>query len=500
MIKYQYNTESLKAQAIQNKSILIVDTDEVYSQSLTKQLKKSKCKVGHIELADYLKSAIIQISPDIIFIDINSIRNNRAFVKEYAGLKQKIFLMSFQSLSKANSEIFKDFPFIKKPVTILDIGHFLECNDDAATSSKTLEVDLDYQTNVNKLNVNQLSNFVDMLGDSIAMKQIKEKIIRISKLQPIAQEVAPPVIIYGETGTGKDVSARFLHQHYCHNLKPFIHVDCSAIPKELFESELFGYEKGAFTSAKDSKEGLIQAAQDGTLFLDEIGELPLEMQSKLLNVLERRMVRRVGSNKETRFCARIVAATNRDLTKMVNEGSFRSDLFYRLNVLSIVMPPLRERGNDKVLLALNFMRETEAKFGLCQHDFSHAAVDQIQSHFWPGNIRELKNKVVSAVLMNEGRLISQEELNLPANDFKSAVLETSVQIKPSMKSTQLMGLPLIQENTASDGLTLGIAEKMLIEDALLSVGFNVSKAARKLGISRMAMRYRMTKHGFSCSL
>lgn len=495
MISHQYNKEFLKPQSTENKSILIVDTDEVYTQSLSKQLKKSKCKVEHIELADYLKRAITQMSPDMIFIDINSIRNNRLFVQDYLELSRKICLMSFDALSKTNAEIFKGFKFIQKPIDVLYIGQFLEDSLAIVTRSSPSENNVNYQENES-----HASNFVDMLGDSVVMKQIKEKIIRFSKLQPIAQEEAPPVIIFGETGTGKDVSARFLHQHYCHNLKPFIHVDCSTIPKELFESELFGHERGAFTSAQGSKEGLIQSAQDGTLFLDEIGELPLEMQAKFLNVLERRMVRRIGSNKETRVGARIVAATNRDLTKMVNEGSFRSDLFYRLNVLTITMPPLRERGNDKVLLALNFMREIETKFGLCQHEFSHAAVDKILTYNWPGNIRELKNKIMSAVLMNEGRLISQEGLGLPADNVMCEGIQASSKSAASLILNQFVGIPPNQESTPSGGLTLGTAEKMLIEDALLSVGFNVSKAARKLGISRMAMRYRMAKHGFSTNL
>jgi two-component system response regulator AtoC len=255
--------------------------------------------------------------------------------------------------------------------------------------------------------------------------------------------------------------------------RPFVHVDCASLPAELIESELFGHERGAFTSAQASRCGLIEAAEDGTLFLDEIGELPLTLQAKLLNVLERRMVRRVGSTKERPVDARFIAATNRDLQQMVLEGRFRSDLYYRLNVLNIVMPPLRERGDDILVLASHFASQTERRYGLQSRQFSGEAIEVITHYQWPGNVRELKHQISRAVLLSRDELISGNDL--------------AIAIEP--------GISKINFDSHAANVTLDVAEKMLIENALSQANNNVSEAARLLGITRMAIRYRMDKHG-----
>ena len=255
-----------------------------------------------------------------------------------------------------------------------------------------------------------------------------------------------------------------------------MHVDCASLPAELIESELFGHEKGAFTSAQASRCGLIEAAEDGTLFLDEIGELPLTLQAKLLNVLERRVVRRVGSTKERPVAARFVAATNRDLQQMVLDGRFRSDLFYRLNVLTLAMPPLRERGDDVLLLARHFAAQTERRYGLEPRTFSPEAIDMLRHYPWPGNVRELRHQISRAVLLSRNQTIHAHDLALTAQSVDTP-------------------LPQAAQLQSAHAITLDIAEKMLITSALASANNNVSEAARQLGITRMAMRYRMEKHG-----
>lgn len=313
---------------------------------------------------------------------------------------------------------------------------------------------------------------VELLGDSPAMSSVKAQIERFAQLVAFSDAIPPTVLIQGETGTGKDVAARLLHLSCANSDRPFVHVDCASLPAELIESELFGHEKGAFTSAQGSRCGLIEAAEDGTLFLDEIGELPLALQAKLLNVLERRMVRRLGSTKEHPVLARFVAATNRDLHQMVLEGRFRSDLFYRLNVLTMNMPPLRERGDDILLLAKHFVAQTERRYGLQPRPFSVEASHMIRDYQWPGNVRELKHQVSRAVLLSRESQIMPHDLALPG----------------SLQAEQVMVLP-------ERGVTLESAEKVLIENALRQSNNNVSEAARQLGVTRMAMRYRMERHG-----
>jgi DNA-binding NtrC family response regulator len=295
---------------------------------------------------------------------------------------------------------------------------------------------------------------------------------RIGTLLQNPDVIPPTVLILGETGTGKDLAARLLHRSSARADRPFVHVDCAALPKDLIEAELFGHEKGAFTSAVSERTGLIEAAEDGTVFLDEIGELPAELQTKLLAVLERRMLRRVGSSQERPTAAWFVAATNRAVEAMVAAGQLRSDLYYRLNVLTLQMPPLRERGDDILLLAEHFAAHTARRYGLPCPALSAAARAALAGYAWPGNVRELKHVMERAVLLAAGTGIGASELALAA----------------PIAAATAPGRDL-------DALTLDAAEKLLIERALQRTGYNVSEAARQLGVTRMAMRYRMKQHG-----
>jgi len=253
--------------------------------------------------------------------------------------------------------------------------------------------------------------------------------------------------------------------------KPFVHVDCASLPKDLIESELFGHEKGAFTNAHVARTGLIEAAEDGALFLDEIGELPLDLQSKLLAVLERRTLRRVGTTQERPVAAWIIAATNRDLESLSDRGEFRSDLFYRLNVMSLTMPPLRERGDDILLLANHFAAQTVRRYGLDIEGFDSSAKAALLEYDWPGNVREMKHLLERAVLLSGGGKIGRDILNLDMSEKSSGELAK-----------------------LDEDMTLGDAELQLIKQALDRTNHNVSKAARELGITRMALRYRIKKY------
>lgn len=316
---------------------------------------------------------------------------------------------------------------------------------------------------------------LEIIGESAAARQLRSQIERIAALVGPTAEAAPTVLIVGETGTGKDVAARVLHQRSARAARPFVHVDCAALPKELIEAELFGHVKGAFTNATSERTGLIEAAEDGVVFLDEIGELPLELQAKLLAVLERRSLRRVGSSQERRTGAWFIAATNRDVERMVAEGNLRSDLYFRLNVLGLKLLPLRERAVDILTLAGFFGRQIARRYGLPALVLEESARASLLAYAWPGNLRELKHVMERALLLAGGAPLTAEALLLPGQTARSAATASS--------------------GTSLEGMTLEAAEKALIEAALQRTGHNVSEAARQLGVTRMTMRYRMKQHG-----
>jgi DNA-binding NtrC family response regulator len=286
------------------------------------------------------------------------------------------------------------------------------------------------------------------------------------------------VLLLGETGTGKDLVARAIHHRGSLAGQPFVEVECTSIPNELAEAELFGYEKGAFTGASAAKPGLIEAADGGTLFLDEVGELGLDLQAKLLKAIERKQIRRLGGLRERRIHARIIAATNRDLEAAVRAGQFRQDLYYRLKVLTIELPPLRERGEDVVLLANHVLKKLTHKYSLPERRFTETGLDALRKYRWPGNVRELAHVVERALLVSDEREIGPSALGLEIS---------SVPIRVGSDGLLAMEFP-------KSGVDLEEIERQLIERALALTEGNVTEAARKLGIGREALRYRIQKH------
>jgi transcriptional regulator with GAF, ATPase, and Fis domain len=252
--------------------------------------------------------------------------------------------------------------------------------------------------------------FGDIVGSCAGMREILKKV----------DKVAPTdisVLITGETGTGKELIARELHRRSPRTKGPFVTINCGAIPENLLESELFGHVKGAFTGAVATRAGRFQAAIGGTLFLDEIGEMPLQLQVKLLRALQEKVVYRVGDVRPEPVDIRVVAATNKNLAEMVGEGSFREDLFYRLNVVTLLLPPLRDRGDDLLVIAKYFLQKSANEFGAKVRGFTPAAVNAMKKYGWPGNIRELENKLKKAVVLADGPLLGPDDLDLSAESF-----------------------------------------------------------------------------------
>ena len=360
--------------------------------------------------------------------------------------------------------------YLKKPV---DLDELLVTLDKVMRSAR-----LRSRLNYSRARESRSADVASLLGNSAAMRETRKQIQTIAT---ISGDASPTVLLLGETGTGKDVTARLLHRLSPRADRPFVHVDCASLPKDIMEAELFGHVRGAFTSAHISRAGLIEAAEDGTVFLDEIGELPPELQAKLLNVLERRLVRRVGSTREVPVAARFIAATNRDLAQMVARGEFRDDLFYRLNVLTIALPPLRACREDIPMLARHFLEATARSYGRATPTLQDDAVEALKSYSWPGNVRELKNVIERSALLSGEDGLTADSLNL-ANVTPSRTTVAARTAAPTLG--------------ADDGVsTLAGAERTMIVAALKETSGNTSEAARRLGVTRMALRYRMEKYG-----
>ncbi len=293
-----------------------------------------------------------------------------------------------------------------------------------------------------------------------------EKMLKISKM---IEKIAPTdasCLLLGESGTGKEILATALHQLSSRNEHRMVAINCAAIPENLIESELFGYEKGAFTGAVKSTPGKIELADGGTLFLDEIGDMPLHLQAKLLRFLQERVIERVGGRQQMAIDTRVVCATHRDLSEMIREGTFREDLYYRIAEIQIDIPPLRERGSDKILIAKHILNKTVSEQGLTPVGFSEDAINAIEHYPWPGNVRELENKVKRACIMCDNKYISAQDLGLTEADS-----------------------PLLNLKEARQR-----AEVAALKNALASTDNNISATAKLLGVTRPTLYDLMKKY------
>jgi DNA-binding NtrC family response regulator len=304
--------------------------------------------------------------------------------------------------------------------------------------------------------------FENIIGHSVPMQEIFSTILRVAPTRAT-------VLLAGESGVGKDMIARAIHHHSPRKDKPFVKINCTAIPENLMESELFGYEKGAFTGANTSKPGKFEIANTGTVMLDEIGDVPPAIQVKLLRVLQEREFERLGSNKTQQTDVRVIAATNVDLRVALEQGRFREDLYYRLNVVPMNIPPLRERKEDIPYLADYFAKKFSG-------ELSQGAIERLQNYYWPGNVRELENVVERSILLARGPRVEAEDVRI----------ETAQRSKPASAEG---------DHFLPEGMTLDQYEQSILREALKRADGNKSQAARLLGLTRNALRYRLSQMG-----
>jgi DNA-binding NtrC family response regulator len=455
--------------------ILIIDDEAVFARSAAHFLSRSGHECWSLSSAEEGLAIIEKERPDLILLDIKLAgMSGLEALKRIASLDPNAIVIIMTAYSSVESAVaaMKDgaYDYIQKPIDHDELKFTIE----KALETSRLRERLSY---FQRKEVQQ-SAHRDIIGASPQMKQIIDLIERIAHLEPGPAGDLPTVLLLGETGTGKDLVARAIHHRGSLAGQPFVEVECTSIPKELAEAELFGYEKGAFTGASAAKPGLIEAADGGTLFLDEVGELGLDLQAKLLKAIERKQIRRLGSLRERRIHARIIAATNRDLEAAVRAGQFRQDLYYRLKVLTIELPPLRERGEDVVLLANHVLKKLTHKYSFPERRFTETGLDALRKYRWPGNVRELAHVVERALLVSD-----------------------EIEIGPSALGLEISLVPIrvgddgrLDVEFPERGVDLEEIERQLIERALALTEWNVTEAARKLGIGREALRYRIQKH------
>jgi two-component system response regulator AtoC len=368
------------------------------------------------------------------------------------------------------------YHFITKPIALGKLRLMLE----KAVQDERRDQALSYYQH----KVGHEAGLESLLGESSVMQALRRKIHQVLDAEQALQDSgAPAVLICGETGTGKELVARALHFNGPRRDKPFVEINCASIHQNLLETELFGHERGAFTDARERKFGLFETADGGTLFLDEIGDMDIGLQARVLKVIEDKNVRRVGSARDQRVDVRILAATHRSLEKLVREGKFRSDLYFRLRIVQIEVPALRERGDDAFFLAKHFLEMHGARYGRRNMSFDASAEDMLRQHPWPGNVRELRNIVEQAVLLAPGPVIDAEHLNL---------------CSPRVFLAQDEPVPAQAEDSSRfprEGVQLATVERDLLLRALNHTDWNVTHAARLLGLSRDTMRYRIDKFG-----
>lgn len=453
--------------------IAIIDDDPLVNESLSNVLAERYEQVISYTDSDKALEEIETVQPDLILLDIFMGERNGFDVLQTLrdrGLRMPVIMITAFSDVKMAVRAVKlgAEDFIVKPPDMEQ----LEVSVERALKNHDLrrQVDILQERLVDEQSVH-------ILGNSEQLQNI------LQFAEMIARGDDTTVLILGESGTGKELIARYIHQKSPRSNGPFVSVNCGAIPRELAENELFGYEKGAFTGATEKvKHGRFEMAHRGTILLDEVGELSLEMQVKLLRVLQEKKFYRLGGSREVSINVRVIAATNRDLEKLIEEGKFREDLYYRLNVATITTPPLRERPDDILLLATAFVREFSGKFGKRITGFTPEAVELLQSYDWKGNVRELRNVIERVTLLEMSDVISRDSLKFLRGSSAAHTPAASIKELPSGQHQLVI---------SRQGTPMADVVRNLIIQTLKITGGNQLQAARILGISRAKLRYRI---------
>ncbi len=466
--------------------ILIADDEEGLRWVLEKGLRQEGYRVAAVKDGE---SALreVQAEPyDLIFLDVRMPgMDGLTLLSRLRGLRPEALVVIMTAHGTLETAIHAmqrgAYDYLAKP---FDLDEVLLLVERALTAKR-----LTQEVAQLKTGLREVWEFGALVGRHPRMQEVYKTIGRIA-----ASDVT--VLLRGESGTGKELVARAIHHYSRRAGRPFVAVSCAAIPGPLLESELLGHERGAFTDAKERKLGKLELAHGGTIFLDEVGDMSLDLQAKLLRALQERSFERVGGHDLIRVNVRVLAATNRDLEALMREGRFREDLFYRLNVVTLVLPPLRERRGDIPLLADHFLAKYAADLG--ERGIAPEALDRLTGYDWPGNVRELENVIQRAMVMATGGVILPEHLPIPpvsaaASVTADATLEEMIEHKLTECVRGLWGRP---EAKLYD-LIVGLVEKPLLKAVLRETRGNQVRAAALLGINRNTLRKKLKQHGIA---
>ena len=417
--------------------------------------------VSSVDFNENLLDLFVQNQNQIFVINLNSL--NSSFLDFLRDAVEKLNLenifISIRDLSAKGLTSLSRLGF--NQIYSFPDDEFILRND---VIEKVEKLKSQFEANLNREKFHRKFSFENLIGQSPKFLEC------IEIARKVAKKSEATVLLLGETGTGKELFAQAIHYNSDRSNEPFVEVNTSAIAETLFESELFGYEKGAFTDAKTTKQGILEIAENGTIFLDEIGDLSLNLQVKLLRAIENKTIKRVGGIKDIKINCRIIAATNQNLEKLVDENRFRADLYYRLKVISIHLPPLRERKEDIIPLAEHFIRQFNAKYNENKEGLSQKAKQLLLQYSWPGNIRELSNVIERSVLISESKIINEKDIQLGSSEILSPMKKNLIELKVEI-----------------DKANLNKVTHHLAKEILKLVDGNKTQAAKILGISRPSL-------------
>jgi DNA-binding NtrC family response regulator len=450
--------------------LLVVDDEHLIRWSLEQNLKKQGYEVVTAGSGEDALRLVREEQPDLVLLDIQlpgiSGVDVLEKIKEHDDDIIVIMVTANSGLENAvNAMRLGAYDYISKPFNLDELSIVIK---------KALEASDLKQEVVRLRTETKKDSAPNIIGESRQIKYLMEV------LDKVARSEASTVLVQGESGTGKELVAKWIHYSSNRAEKPFIAINCAAVPATLLESELFGHEKGAFTDAKATKKGLFELADGGTVFLDEIGDMEMGMQAKLLRFLEDRSFRRIGGSRVFTVDVRIISATNKDLQKSIEEKTFRNDLYYRLQVIPIFLPSLRERKEDIIPLATHFISMYNRDFNKKVQGIAAMAERLMTDYSWPGNVRELKNVIERAIILGNDETLLLEHLPLEI----------------VAKASQQGGAPASSFRLPPEGIDIEEVEKELIRQALEITEWNQSKAAKKLSLGIDAFRYRMKKFGY----
>jgi two-component system nitrogen regulation response regulator GlnG len=464
--------------------ILIADDEDSLRWVLEKGLRQAGYEVASVKDGDGAIRAVEAEPFDLVLLDVRMPGTDGlaalARLRERCPETQIVVMTAHGTMETAIQAMQRGaYDYLAKP---FDLDEVLLLAERALAASRLTQEVARLRTGLS-----EVWEFGALVGRHPKMQEVYKTIGRIA-----ASDVT--VLLRGESGTGKELVARAVHHYSRRAGRPFVAVSCAAIPATLLESELFGHERGAFTDAKERKLGKLELSHGGTLFLDEIGDMPVDLQTKLLRALQERVIERVGGHEPIRIDVRVLAATNRDLEALMRDGRFREDLFYRLNVVAIQLPPLRERRRDVPLLVEHFLAKHAGELG--ERGVAPESLDRLVGYDWPGNVRELENVVQRAMVMATGGVILPEHLPIgPVSAAASVAVDATLEDIIERKLMECVrGLRAHASANLYD-LMVGLVEKPLLRAVLRETGGNQVRAAQILGINRNTLRKKLTEHG-----